>query len=166
MDSLTAVMPGCDGPVYSFLALSSCGSAMRYKDILGLLIYGSDFYICTDDGEQVPLYGNGVEIDGRGSLVVSNAEIAEGLKDSGKTVYLKYSDAYGNNEVTLMKTGKANNGSLVFSGFANGESISEDNKWAAALIEACINNRFPSPLKEYDVKTRDSSQLEESGLFS
>ena len=98
--------------------------------------------------------------------VVSNAEIAEGLKDSGKTVYLKYSDAYGNNEVTLMKTDKANNGSLVFSEFANGESISEDNKWAAALIEACIKNKLPVALNKYDVKTGDGSELEELGLFS
>lgn len=166
MDSLTAVMPGCDGPVYSFLALSSCGSVMRYADILALLTYGSDFYICTDDGEQVPLYGTGVEIDGSDSLVVSNAEIAEGLTDSGKTVYLKYSDACGNNEVTLMKMDKANNGSLVFSEFANGESISEDNKWAAALIEACIKNKLPVALNKYDVKTGDGSELEELGLFS
>lgn len=155
MDSLTAVTSGCDAPLYRFLAITGTDS-LQYTDIADLLLCGNSFYLCTNSSsdliDQTSDYIHSCSLNENG-LSIGDSNFAEQIEaqnteDKVPTIYLVARiNAY--DSMPLMVGTMRENGVFLFTAFANGESLTSQNRWVANLISTCIKNQPPVDLSAY-----------------
>lgn len=160
MDSLSAVTVGCDAPIYSFLAVKTSDKRLFDTDIADLALIGSKFYLCTKLGENSEYIASCYYSDSN-EISASDFSFSKSLSDKQETVYLCYLNGY------KLLAGKydESGGNFVFSSFANGEEITEENSWIGKLVDVCINNQYPVDLTVYNTKAQNEDNLKTSGLF-
>ncbi len=180
MDSLTAVTPGCDASIYRFLSIMGNGK-LQYPDIADLVLCGNHFYLSTSTSSN----GTDNYSDAITSCYLDKDGIS--LRDYGFSEKLNASDNEKKGEklyllaninsldtLPLMTGTLQEDGSFLFTTFANGEKITSENRWVAELIFACIENQPPVTLSAYHAysskEAEDSSGDAEStgnvlGLF-
>lgn len=173
MDSLTAVTPGCDGALYRFLSIMG-NDKLQYSDIADLALCGNQFYLCTaasstgtDDCSDA-ITNCYLDKDGISLRDYSFAEklnTSNNEKKSKKLYLLAKINSY--DTLPLMTGSLQEDGSFLFTAFANGDEITSENRWVAELISACIENQPPVSLSAYHAysskEAEDSSEDGGSG---
>lgn len=161
MDSLTAVTAGADAPVYTFIGVKMKADSIQYTDLLDLVMNSSQFYLCTESGEQTELWGTEVTADTSGIKL----QIPDAYR--GSRLYLVCTDDSGGNRQILMQSEEHTGGEVVFTEFADGTAVGESNGTVVNAIVACMKNRLPVDLLPYEVKLQNGEALTEetSGLF-
>lgn len=167
MDSLTAVTPGCDASVYRFLSIMG-NDKLQYSDIADLVLCGNHFYLSTGtssngtDNYSDTITSCYLDKDG---ISLRNYGFAEKLNASdnekkGEKLYL-LANINSYDTLPLMTGTLQEDGSFLFTTFANGEKMTSENRWVAELISACIENQPPVTLSAYHAysskETEDSS---------
>ncbi len=175
MDSLTAVTPGCDSALYRYLSIMGTDK-LQYSDIADLALCGNQFYLCTtasstgtdDCSDAITscyLGKDGISLGDYGFAEKLNASDKE---EKGEKLYL-LAKINSYDTLPLMTGSLQEDGSFLFTAFANGDEITSENRWVAELISACIENQAPVSLSAYNAysysskETVDSSGDGESG---
>ncbi len=166
-DAFSCVNKLCDAAVYSYITVSSDDEKLNYSDIANLVLCGGDFYLYSETGEYSEDKVSYNKSLNNNEITVSDYKFAKALSDKKEKIYLTYGGTFNN---TVLMSGKYDeeNESFVFSEFANGDKVNEENAWVLSLIDVCINNQFPTNLDAYDVQADNDKSLENSvklGLF-
>ncbi len=157
-----------DAVLSSYITAASDDEKLCYSDIANLVFFGNNYYLCSETGEYSKDKISRCNISSEGDkITVSDYVFATSLEDRKEKIYLTYGGTF--NSTKLMEGEyDGENECFVFSAFANGEEVNEENTWVLSLVDVCINNQFPTNFSAYDVQAdteNNSESLKNLGFF-